>query len=103
LPASSFLENANRVFQSQGGYDLKQASVTDKIKKSKTPTLFIHGEEDKLISVEDVYVLFDACAAPVKKLLIIRGAGHVQSSLANPDFYFETVFAFLSPYMVGNQ
>ncbi len=48
--------------------------VVDRI--SPTPVLFIHGEDDDLVDVEQAYELYEKAREP-KVLKIIKGAGHV--------------------------
>ena len=52
LPAFPILDTANLMLQLRGGYDLKKASALEAVKKSSTPTLFIHGDQDEMISVD---------------------------------------------------
>lgn len=69
------------------------------MKKSSTPTLFIHGLSDGFIPASMARELFEACAAPEKRLLIVAGAGHALSAQTDPDLYFDTVFGFLDSKM----
>jgi pimeloyl-ACP methyl ester carboxylesterase len=48
----------------------------DKIAEFSKPTLIIHGEHDQLISVTEGQVLYNACPAEHRRLLIIKGATH---------------------------
>lgn len=48
LPAFPLLDTANLMLQLRGGYNLKDASALEAVKKSKTPTLFIHGDQDEM-------------------------------------------------------
>ncbi len=89
------LEEVNVFFKLRGGYDFKEASTLEQVRKSMTPTLFIHGADDDFVPTEMVYSLFEACAARAKKLLVVQGAGHAQSNQRNPELYFNTVFDFL--------
>ncbi|MDD7641994.1 MAG: alpha/beta hydrolase [bacterium] len=94
LPAFPFVDNACLMLRLRGGYDLKDASAIDAVKKSTTPTLFIHGSKDVMIDVgmsEELY----AAAACEKELLIVEGAGHAQSQDKAPEEYYGSIARFL--------
>jgi hypothetical protein len=82
----------------RGGYNIKDASALNAVKKTKLPILFIHGDQDAFIPVKMAYELYDA-ANGEKELLIVKGAGHAQSQDKNPDEYYGTVFSFLKKYI----
>lgn len=98
LPSFPFVNSACLALRLRGGYNLRDASALDAVRKSKTPTLFIHGEEDAMISVRMARELYDATAAR-KELLIVKDAGHAQSHDKDPDTYYEKVGAFLEETM----
>ncbi len=98
LPAFPIVDTACLVLKVRGGYNLKDASAIDAVKKSKVPTLFIHGEDDALISVQMTKDLYEAAACR-KELLIVEGAGHAQSQEKDPDAYYSAVKAFLDEYV----
>ena len=64
------------------------------VKKSRVPTLFIHGDEDAMISVDMSKELYEAAACE-KELLIVEGAGHGQSQDKDPDTYYRNIEVFL--------
>lgn len=96
LPAFPLLDTANVMLQIRGGYDLKDASALDAVEKSSTPTLFIHGDQDEMISVEMSRELYEAASCEDKELLIVKGAGHAQSQDKDPEGYFGTVQEFFN-------
>lgn len=98
LPEFPFMQTARIVANTKAGYDIKEASAIDQVKKSITPTLFIHGSNDTFVPTDMVYELYEACNAP-KELLIIEGAGHASSAYVDPDIYYETIFQFLETYV----
>lgn len=95
LPPFPLLDTANLMLQIRGGYDLKEASALEAVKKSCTPTLFIHGDQDEMISPDMSRELYEAAACP-KKLLIVEGAGHAQSQDKDPEGYYGAVEEFIS-------
>lgn len=96
LPKFPLLDTANLMLQLRGGYDLKEASALKAVKKSKTPTLFIHGNQDEMIDVEMTRELYQAASSKEKELLIVKGAGHAQSQDKDPEGYFGAVEKFLN-------
>ena len=95
LPAFPLVDSARLMLLLRGGYDLNKASAIDAVKRSHTPTLFIHGADDRMIDADMSRELYQAETCPDKKLLIIDGAGHAQSQDKDPEEYYRTVFEFL--------
>ena len=98
LPAFPLVDSACIVLRMRGGYNLKDASAIKAVRRSDTPTLFIHGDSDAMISVEMTKELYDAASCN-KKLLIVEGAGHAQSQDKDPDTYYGTIKSFLENVM----
>ena len=68
------------------------------IKKSTTPTLFIHGDKDGFVPFFMLDELYNA--SPVEKeKLIINGAAHARASYVNPKLYWKTVEKFQNNYI----
>ncbi len=97
LPAFPLVDSACLMLKLRGGYDLKKASALEAVKVSETPTLFIHGTEDAMIPVSMSEEMYAACAAP-KELLLVPGAGHVQSQDKDPNAYYGAVADFLAAW-----
>ncbi|WP_044915370.1 alpha/beta hydrolase [Butyrivibrio sp. WCE2006] len=72
------------------GYDINKIDVLKAVSKSKTPTLFIHGDEDKLIDPQMCSRLYEKCTAP-KQYCLILGADHVAGAYVDPDKYWNKV------------
>ena len=98
LPAFPLVDSSRLMLILRGGYDLKKASPIDAVPKSVTPTLFIHGNEDEMISVGMSRALYDAAACE-KELLIIDGAGHGQTQDAAPLEYFSAIKRMLEKHI----
>lgn len=98
LPAFPLVDSACIVLRMRGGYNLKNASAINAVRKSNTPTLFIHGDSDAMISVEMTKELYEAASCS-KQLLIVEGAGHAQSQDKDPDTYYGTIKSFLEDVM----
>lgn len=94
LPAFPLVDSACFVLRLRGGYNLKDASAINAVAKSSTPTLFIHGDADELISVQMSKDLYEAAGCR-KELLIVEDAGHAQAQDKAPDTYYGAIKKFL--------
>ncbi len=94
LPPFPLLPIANIAAKIAAGYYLEEASTVEFAKKSRTPALIIHGDVDESVPVNNAYTLYDA--VPVRKeLLIVKGAGHSECSVVDPEEYWITVSNFI--------
>lgn len=98
IPPAIILPTATLLSKKRIGYSFKEASTIEQVKKSKTPTLFIHGDQDDFVPTYMVYDLYNACAAD-KDLLIVEGAKHAQSYLVNQELCEKTIIEFMSQYV----
>ncbi|SDB61069.1 alpha/beta hydrolase [Butyrivibrio sp. INlla16] len=72
------------------GYDIKKVDVLSAVEKSKTPTLFIHGDEDKVIDPHMSARLYEKCSAP-KQYCLILGSDHVEGVDVDPKKYWNKI------------
>ncbi len=100
LPAAPFVDSACLMLRLRGGYNLRDASPLQAVSNSSVPTLFIHGDEDRMIDVGMSYELFGAASCE-KELFIVEGAGHAQAQDRDPDDYYGRIGAFLQRYLHG--
>lgn len=98
LPAAPFVDSACLMLRLRGGYNLRDASPLSAVSESSVPTLFIHGDEDRMIDVGMSYELFEAASCE-KELFIVEGAGHAQAQDKDPDEYYGRIDAFLKRYL----
>lgn len=98
IPAALILPSATLLSKKRVGYSFKEASTINQVKKSHTPTLFIHGDQDDFVPTYMAYDLYSACSAP-KDLLIVEGAKHAESYLVNQDLCEKTIVEFMSQYV----
>jgi len=75
------------------GYLPGEYSSTAAMQECKTPVLFIHGTDDRIVPVEMTYENYKECAAP-KRLLIVPGAGHCQSCMTEQNRYEKELLQF---------
>ena len=81
------------------GMRYRDASPIDAVKRSKTPTLFIHGDADDFVPFSMMRELFDACAAEDKSLWASPGAVHAEAAMQNPEEYAAHVLPWLSAHL----
>lgn len=98
IPWFPVLNASSAISKIRDGYDFKQASAVEQVKKSHTPTLFIHGSEDELVPYGMLNELYSAANCE-KEILTIQGAGHALSSSVAPELYWNTVEAFLEKHL----
>ena len=94
IPAFPSIDIFRRAIKKKVGFDIKEASALNQVRKSCTPTLFIHGECDTVVPVSMVEELY-ASATCKKDILICPRADHAMSPLIEPDRYWDRVFDFI--------
>ncbi|WP_225420391.1 alpha/beta hydrolase [Lapidilactobacillus bayanensis] len=82
----------------RAGYFLGQANAVQALKKSKLPTLFIHGGDDHFVPTAMVKELYAAHKQNNQhdQLLIVKGADHAESITKDKTGYYRTVTKFLA-------
>ena len=98
LPEFPVMPIVNVVSKIKIGAKISDAAPIDYVSKTEVPTLFIHGDADKLVPYEMMQKLFDASNAPVKESWTVEGAGHAEAKIQDPKKYFERVFKFIDAY-----
>ena len=98
LPAFPALNAASAVCRVRAGYMLEEGSCVEQVKKSKTPTLFIHGDQDRFVPFEMLDVVYESANCEKQKL-IVEGAAHAQASSINPQLYWKTINAFINKHI----
>lgn len=79
----------------RAGFGLEDASAPDAAAKAPCPVFIIHGDSDTFVPVEMAYEIYDACREP-KKLWIVKGAHHAESSCLDPGEYKKQVVGFFN-------
>lgn len=98
LPDFPVLYCANTVNKAISHYDFKKASSVEQLKKSKTPTIFLHGDSDTFVPYEMLDEVYNACAAEKHKV-IIPDAPHARNACIAPELYWSEIFAFIKKYI----
>lgn len=98
LPEFPILNVSYLVAKVRAGYFLGEASTLKQVAKSKTPILFIHGDEDDFVPYYMMEELYNATSSE-KEMLTIKNAGHAKASEVDPETYWTTVSNFTSKYI----
>lgn len=98
LPVFPFLYYANEINKIREKFNLKKASALEQVKKSITPTLFIHGEKDTFVPFSMLQEVYDA-ASCIKEKIAIPDAPHARSVCAHPDMYWNAVRDFIKKHL----
>lgn len=98
LPPVPFLNIINGVSKLRLGFDFKEASALEQVRKSVTPTLFIHGDKDDFVPFSMLDPLYNNASCEKQKL-VIEGAKHATSAMTAPELYWNTVTEFIAKYM----
>ena len=98
LPEFPIMHVSSLVAEIRAGYSLGEASSIEQVKKSKTPILYIHGDQDDFVPYFMMEELYNTTNS-TKEMLTIKGAGHAKSSEVDPETYWTTVNNFTSKYI----
>lgn len=90
------LKTFNLLCKKKAHYSIYEGNAIKQLEKSKTPTLFIHGDQDHFVPFSMLKQCYDACSAP-KQMWIAKGASHATASL--DEHYFPTVLSFIKQYL----
>lgn len=80
------------------GYGFREASCVNQLKKSVTPTIFIHGEEDVFVPYRMMDLNYNAAACEKEKLSV-PDAEHAEAHLVHPELYWSNTFRFIDKYV----
>ncbi len=92
------LYSANIVNKIYSGFDFKEASAIEQLKKSKTPTIFIHGDKDTFVPYEMLDRVYEACASEKEKITI-PDSPHARNACVDPELYWNSVIEFINKYI----
>lgn len=98
LPEFPILNVSSIVAKIRAGYFLGEASSIDQVKKSKTPILYIHGDQDDFVPYYMMEDLYNATSSE-KEMLTIKGAEHAKASEVDPETYWTSVNNFINKYI----
>ena len=99
VPVQPLLGMVNAVNKAVAGYDFRDTSAIDAVKKAKLPMLFIHGGGDTFVPSFMVTLVYDACGSEDKDILIVEGADHAQSQVTGKEEYEAKLDEFIGKYL----
>ena len=99
LPAFPLLHTASWLCDLKYGWNFREASALNQVKKCSLPMLFIHGDQDDYVPTWMVYELYQAKAEP-KALWVTEGVDHAHSYQVYPEEYVRRVGTFTDQYLV---
>lgn len=94
IPSFPLLDVLSAYTKHRAGWDFKEASALEQVKKSEVPTLFIHGGCNSIIPIKEGNLLYDACTAK-KKQMVISSADFGLCEKTDPDKYHGEIDRFL--------
>lgn len=98
LPAFPILNAASSYSQMKVGWNFKEASALEQLKKSKLPMFFIHGDKDTYVPTWMVNVLYDAKQGD-KELWIVPNVEHANAYWDCTEEYVAKTNQFVSKYI----
>lgn len=98
IPTVVSIPVTSLVTKARAGYFLGQADTLQALKKSKLPTLFIHGTDDHFVPTAMVKELYAAHRGNNDKdqLFMVKGADHADSIEKDKSGYYQAVTDFLA-------
>ena len=100
LPLVDLLMSSSNVFvKARLGAKLQEMSTVKAVKKSTTPTMFIHGTNDNFVPYEMLDEVYNANNNLEKEKLVFDGATHGYSATLDEERYFNSVFTFVNKYL----
>lgn len=90
-PFASFLK---RVYS----FDLAKVDAIKQVKDTKIPVLYIHGQEDEFVPVQNLYDLSNATPSGLCDKFVVEGAGHCKSYIVAGVMYERRINEFLARY-----
>lgn len=76
-----------------GKFDIEETTPAEAVARSKTPIVYLHGDNDDFVPHSMSVECFNATKAP-RKLVTIEGAGHGLAFPQNPEKYVESLREF---------
>ena len=97
FPIKLALALGRAIIYVRAGYDINKVNPIKAVARSKTPTLFMHGDEDTFVDPQMCSRLYEAASCP-KQYCMILGAKHIEGVVRDPVNYWNKVDGFLAKY-----
>ncbi len=98
LPAFPLLDVAGWLCQWRYGWNFREASALEQVRKCRLPMFLIHGDTDDFVPTEMVYPLYETKSGD-KELWVVAGAAHAFAYRNNPEEYTRRVAEFVGKYL----
>lgn len=98
LPAFPLMHITSLLCRMEYGWNFREASALEQVRKCTLPMLFIHGDADTFVPTWMVYPLYETKPEP-KELWIAPGTAHAQAYRDHTEEYTARVKAFVEKYM----
>ena len=98
LPEFPLMYTTGWLCNAKYGWNFREASSLEQVRKCSLPMLFIHGDADTYVPTWMVYPLYEA-KNEQKELWIVPGATHAMSYRDYPQEYTERVKKFVGKYI----
>ena len=98
LPEFPILPTTGLVTNIKAGYNIKEASALEQVKKAEVPILYIHGGSDTFVPTSMTKELLQNTNSEAE-LMIVEGASHGESIVLERDKYLNTLTRFLDKYV----
>lgn len=77
-----------------GHFKLEETSPLQAVARASVPLILIHGDDDAFVPCDMSRRLYEVCASPHKRLVIIKDAGHGLAFPVDPEGYLDALRAF---------
>ncbi len=99
LPPFPLLYIASLLCDWRYGWNFREASSLEQVRRCRLPMLFIHGDADDYVPTGMVRPLYEAKTGD-KELWVVPGASHAMSYRDNREAYTARVAAFTGKYIL---
>lgn len=96
LPVHPLMDIASALCQIRYGWNFREASALEQVRRSTLPMLFIHGDADTFVPTAMVHPLYEAKTTGRKQLWLAPGSAHAQSYHDHPDEYRRQLREFIN-------
>lgn len=96
LPPHPLMDVASLLCQWRYGWNFREASSLEQVRRSTLPMLFIHGENDTFVPTAMVHPLYEAKTKGYKRLWLAPGSEHARSFHDHPQEYFKEMKNFIN-------
>lgn len=90
-----YVDAAGLFCKHYAGYDFSEATCLQSLRHTVIPMLFIHGEQDDIVSSRFLKINYEACSSIDREKLMVPDARHMEASVVDPELYWNTVNAFI--------